>query len=269
MGDVDVKYLRDKNVPQLLERLAAEIVTKRPADPEAFLAERFALGSDGNVRRGEAVKVYGISLDPATTAVLLAAGYAGVAVEYAEADPLRTGSVDINVLNPFGRAPVLEYHGTTVLEAAAIVRFLCNGTNALPLRARFRVRIESAFEVVSANVLPLAVNAANVKYFEPRRKSRPADNTAVTAVVERFTESLVPLMSLYFKEGVWLVGTEASVADLCLGAAVFTIQHVVGVDAMRSDGLKKWWDALQREPYFQTSLRGFAAVAAQAQRPAA
>jgi hypothetical protein len=46
MTEVDVKYLREKNVPALLEKLAAEVVARKPADPEAFIREKYAVGDE-------------------------------------------------------------------------------------------------------------------------------------------------------------------------------------------------------------------------------
>jgi glutathione S-transferase len=264
MSEVDVKYLRDKNVPILLEKLAAEIVSKKPQDPELFLRERFSLGDEGFVKRGDTVKVYGVKLDPMTGFVLVAAAAVGAKVDLVEVD-LSKPPQDFISASPFLRAPILDYKGATALESAA-ARFLCHNTPALPLAAQPRMVRESALEAVMSTVFSEATNAINEKIFLPKKAARPVDNVAIVSIVERTKNYAGQLERAYFRESEWLTGTSPGIADYAFGVAIFTFHSVIGVEIANSPKLAAFWSAFQALPYYGEALSAFNVAALAAQR---
>lgn len=268
MSEIDVKYLREKGIAQLLESIAADLAIQKPANPEQYLRERFALSTaDTAARTGacETVKVHANSLDPNCSLALLAAGYARLAVDYEEVD------LDANKhltkafteLNAFQKVPVLEHNGLVVSDSGAIVRYLCHGKPALPLAARERARIDSAFEAVRLQVLPEVTTAVVEAVFAPRRSRRPVDQAAVGASVQRVKDLVGTLNSTYFRESQWMVGKDITIADIALAAAAFTMLNVVGQNVCTDAGSKTWFDAMQRETFYNEALKGYAAAAAQ------
>jgi len=270
MAEVDVRYLRDKGIAHLLESIAADLAIQQPDNPEQYLRERFALSSSDpsqkGVAQGDTVTVHASSLDPCCSLVLLAAGYARVAVEYSEVD------IDTNkhltsaftALNPFQKVPVLEHQGLVLGDSGAIARYLCHGRPALPLAPRDRARIDAAFEAVRNQLLPEVTAAAVEAVFAPRRSRRPVDQAALAATTQRVREVVTTITAAFFRDSVWVVGRTMSLADLALAAAAFTMANVVGQDVFTDGAAKVWFDTMQRESFYTESLKGFAAAAAQA-----
>lgn len=265
MADIDVKYLREKGVPVLLESLAAEIVAKKPANPELFLKEKFSLGDDGVIRKSEPVRVYGTALDVYTTIALLAAGYSRTPVEYIEVDGV-TPNPTFAQLSPFSRVPVLDNAGTVIVEAGPITRALCSRTAALPLAARENCRIDTAFETIMTNVVTDVARVLHERLFSPRQNNRPVDALNVAAAIEVTNARLQQVNShpSFFRDSHWVVGTELSIADIALAAAIFALQHTAGVNSVSGlERLQRWWTVMQQQEFFVESLRGFSAAALQ------
>lgn len=268
MADIDVKYLRDKNIAQLLESIAADLATQKPSDPEQYLRDRFAVADAGGITQGEAVKIHASQLDPCCALVLIAAAYARASVDYAEVDieANKHLSTEFTAINPFQKVPVMEHKGLVVNDSGAIVRYLCNGKPALPLAARERAKIDAAFESIRASSLADATTAATEAVFAPRRSRRPADPVAVGTAVQAVKDSLRVVAERFFKESEWMLGRSITVADLALAAVAFTMAQTVGQDCFTDGPLKVWYDAMQKEAFFVESMRGFSAAAAQVRR---
>ena len=268
MADIDVKYLRDKGVPQLLEGIAADIASQKPADPEAFLRARFAGGSAGGVSAGEEVKLYANQLDPGCAMALVAAAYARVAVVYSEVDVSKNQHItpEFGRLSPFHQVPVLDHNGVVLADAGAVTRYLCSGTPATPQGARERAKVDAAFEAIRTHVLPAATAAAQETVLLPARNHRPIDQHALQAHVESTRSALRTVATAYFKDSTWVVGKDFSLADIALAAVAFTMKNTVGVDCFGEGSLKLWFDAVQREPSYAQGLKDYMAAAAAAAR---
>ena len=266
MAEVDVKYLRERGIAQLLESIAADLAIQKPANPEQYLRERFALsgGDTQGINQGDSVTVHASSLDPCCAMVLLAAGYARVSVDYSEVD-IDTNkhlTSDFTNMNPFQKVPVLEHKGLVVTDSGAIVRYLCHGRPALPLAPRDRARFDAAFEAVRSNLLPEVTAAAVEAVFAPRRSRRPIDQAALSASVQKVRDVVATLNATYFREGNFVVGRSITVADIALAAAAFTMANVVGQDVCNDGPIKSWFESIKRESFYSDSLKGFAAAAA-------
>ena len=266
MAEIDIKYLREKNVPTLMEKIAADIVARKPADPEAFLREKYAMGDEGQPKRGDNARVFGVKLDPGTGTVLMACAYVGITPAMTEVDP-SIATADFTTVSPLKRYPVLDHQGIVTVEVGAATRYIAHATGALPLAPRVRGGIESAFEVIQNSVNADATTAANERVFTPTRSARPVDHVAVSAAAERYKVNLAQLEAMYFKESEWVVGKEPSIADMSLASAIFTFQHVIGIDAVEGRPIiAKFWNAVQQQKFFSDSMKGFTAAAVAIQR---
>ena len=252
MAEIDVKYLREKNIPLLLETLAAELVVKKPADPEGYIRDRFDSGEE-RFKPNDEVRLYGTTLEPNSTAAMLAAAFAKVKILLVEVSPDGPGPTDFAAVSPFGRVPVIDHNGVAVLECRSIVDYLCSHTSAVPLNQRERAKVMSAAEVIQLNVLNEAAAAVNEKVFLPKRNNRPVDASAVQAAATKFRAALASFQSGqgYFLESQWVIGKTPTVADIILAAAVFSLHHVVGFDCVAGlEKIGKWWGAVQQEAFY-------------------
>lgn len=270
MTEIDVKYLRDKGIAQLLESIAADLALQKPTDPELYLRERFALAdaSTQGVAPGDDLIVHSSNLDTSSAMVLIAAAYVRASVEYSEVDVETNKHLSVNYLavSPFGKVPAIEHKGMVVTDGGAIVRYVCHGRPALPLASRDRARIDSAFEAVRTSLLPEVNAAAAEAVFAPRRNRRPVDRVALSAAVQRVRDVIATINETYFKDSVWVVSRSLTIADIALAACAFTMANVVGQDVCTDGPIKAWFDAVQREPCYSEALKGFAATAAQLRR---
>lgn len=256
MGDAEVEYLKDKNIPMLLETLAAELVVHKPGDPEAYLRERFAAGgesSESNER--DPIAIYGTMLCPRTAIARMASVYSKATTTFKEIPDVKT----IAHVAPFGRLPALEHSGLVVAEVGPVVKYLCQQSIVYPVTTRNRFKVESAFDTVVCNVLPEAVAAVDEKVFLPQKNNRPVDTAAVQASASRFRSALIQLQTgQFFVESEWVAGKTCSIADLALAACVFSLHTVAGFDCLSGLAkIEKWWAAIQRERCFTFGLKEF------------
>lgn len=307
-ADLDVGYLKEKRIPALLETLAAEFIVHKPHDPESYLKNRFFVGSEGAIDAGsaEAGIVYVSKLCPLSAIVKMAVTRCAARMQVKELDasPSAGGSsgssssptsvggskfggpsgaagptavtsfaptnrADV-ACSPFGKTPCLEHNGLALLEVGPVVRYLCHGTPYLPPTLRPRMKVEVAFDVIVANVLPHATIAVNEKFIVPRLTNRPVDNAAIQQAASRFRSDLVQLTSAvgantsqFFSESVWVAGREPSIADMALAAGLFAVQSVGGFDVITGlSRVEKWWDAARTEQWYVKGLADWHQLAA-------
>ena len=265
MTDIDVAYLREKNVAQLLESLAADIVTQKPSDPEAFLRSRFSTGEVGAIARGEECRLHCFTLDPSCALALIATSYARINLDYTEVDFDTQAQLtpQFSRVNAFQRVPVLEHQGVVLLEPGSICRYLCHTTAAYPSSTRDRAKTDAAFEAIRCYLLPDVTAAVYEKVLNPRRLRRPCDPLGVAQAVDKVKATLAAIGRQFFRESAWVVGREFSIADMALAACAFSMTQVVGELLVFNEGtLQTWWAAAQNERCVMDGLRGFANAAA-------
>jgi glutathione S-transferase len=252
MSEIDVKYLREKNIAQLLEAIASELVVKKPVDPETYIRDRFDAAED-RFKANDEVRLYGTTLDPNTTVSLLAGAFAKLRMLLVEVPVDGPAPTDFTAVSPFGRVPVVDHNGTVVLECRSVVEYLCAHTSAVPVNAKDKAKVLSALEVIQLNVLTEAITAVNEKVFLPKRNNRPVDAAAVQSAATKFRSALATFQSGhgYFLESHWVFGNSVTVADLVLAGAVFSLHYVAGFDCVTGlDKISKWWAAMQEEAFF-------------------
>jgi glutathione S-transferase len=264
MTDVDVKYLRDRGIPLLMEAIAQELLAKKPSDPEAYL--RLKYGGDAVTGlKGESIRLYGTLLCPFTAVAMMAAHYAAVDLNYVEIDrsSVEKGTApEFLRLSPYGSVPVVEHKATIVYAFPTAVRYLLQGTEAQLASAS--PRVEDAFDTVRMHVLQPADQSAHAHIHHPRKHRRPQDAAECTRLNDAVRNNLKPIAELYFRESVWMLGTAPTSADMALAAAAFTMKHVVGFDVFLTSPppVRHWWENVQKMPWFTAALQNFSAEAA-------
>lgn len=302
-ADLDVTYLKEKKIPALLESLAAEFIVHKPHDPESYLRNRFHAGTESSgLEEGgssdELGVIYLSKLCPLSAIVKMAASRCAVRLGITELESVTTAgggaggsptatssklstqaqSTSLVATNrttevassPFGKTPCIENKGLVVLEVGPVVRYLCHGTPYLPATFRNRVKVEVAFDVIVANVLPNALIAVNEKYVLPRATNRPVDGAAIQQAASRFRSDIVQMLqrngassSSFFAESLWVAGREPSIADMALAAGVFALQNIAGYDVITGlSAVEKWWDAVKAEAWYVKGLGDWVSVAA-------
>lgn len=265
MTEIDAKYLRDKRIADLLETIAADIVVKRPANPELYLKERFSVQAEEVFKPSEPAVLYTRTLDPLCSVALMAAAFSRVPLQHIEVGGNAVIPKDFNTISPFGRVPAVDHCGMAVLECGPVVRYLCSQTTALPSALRERVKVDTAFCVIENNLLSEAAAAVNERVFAPKNSGRAVDVVALQSIATRFRASLSYLQSTpsLFSDSQWIVGKQATVADFALAAAVFAMMNVAGYDCLT--GLEKittWWEMVKAEKFFVEGMRDFIVEAA-------
>lgn len=256
MSDAEVEYLKDKNVPALLESLAAELVVHKPGDPEAYLRERFAASVESTAATdNDNIVLHGATLCPRTAIAKMASIHCKVPITFKEVSDVKT----IAHVTPFGRLPALEHSGLVIAEVGPVVKYLAQQSVMYPATSRNRFKVESAFDTIVNNILPEAVAAVDEKVFIPRKNSRPVDTAAVQASASKFRSALIQLQTgQFFVESEWVAGKGCSIADLALAACVFSLHSVAGFDCLSGlSKIERWWDAIQRDRCFTVGLKEF------------
>ena len=278
---MDVKYMHDKGVPKLLERLAAAIMYHRPENPELFASLFFNhennLSHDGaHTAIGHKISVFGRVLDPFCSLVLLAACYAGFEVDYIEVTQVIQDSPAFQQISPLQRVPAVIFphdknqEQVSMCDTRAIVSHIFS---VIPAAAASPAD-EDTFGVIVGDVLPAVLNAVELAYYEPRRTGQPlADITVLQPVAAAIKSALTKLIDtgrifpksktselecqLYARAQ----GSVHSKIDLALGAVAFTMKYVVGRDIFDEGNIKTWFDELQSHAFYKTGLQRFRATA--------
>ena len=147
---------------------------------------------------------------------------------------------------PFGKAPVLELDdGTLLPESNAILFHLGQGTRFVPSGALEQAQMLSwMFWEQNQHEGVIAVRAALLTY--PHRKAQ--------ATPERLAElltsgnALLQMMEDHLRPRDWLLGDEASLADICLYAYTHTAGTRGGYDLAPFPALRAWLGRVQALP---------------------
>lgn len=139
---------------------------------------------------------------------------------------------------PFGKAPVLELDdGTLLPESNAILSWLGRDTRFMPKDALEQAQMLSwMFWEQNQHEGVIAVRAALLNY--PHRKAQ--------ATPERMAElldsgnALLKIMDDHLTGRDWLVGADASLADICLYAYTHTAETRGGYDLAPYPAVQAW-----------------------------
>lgn len=147
---------------------------------------------------------------------------------------------------PFGKAPVLQLDdGTLMPESNAILSYLGQGTRFVPTDAVAQAQMLAwMFWEQNQHEGVIAVRAALRSY--PHRRA--------DATPERLAElltrgnALLQIMEDHLATYDWLVGTNVSLADLCLYAYTHTADTRGGYDLAPFPALTRWLERIRALP---------------------
>ena len=150
---------------------------------------------------------------------------------------------------PFGKAPVLELDdGQLLPESNAILCYLGEGTAFVPSDPLLRAEMLSwMFWEQNQHEGVIAVRAALLSYPHRRAQATPE---RLAELLDR-GHALLGLMDRHLQGRDWLVGDEASLADLCLYAYTHSAGSRGGFDMDRFAAVNRWLARIAALPGYQ------------------
>ena len=139
---------------------------------------------------------------------------------------------------PFGKAPVLELEGGTLLpESNAILWHLGQGTRFVPGDALAQAQMLSwLFWEQNQHEGVIAVRAALLCY--PHRKPEATPERLAELLTRG--QAVLQIMEDHLSTRDWLVGDAPSLADICLYAYTHTADTLGGFDLAPFPALRAW-----------------------------
>ena len=150
---------------------------------------------------------------------------------------------------PFGKAPVLQLDdGNHLPESNAILLYLGDGTSFIPDSPVARAQVLAwMFWEQNQHEGVIAVRAALLTY--PHRKSE-ATPERLHALLQR-GHDLLQIMETRLAEQDWLVGTEPSLADICLFAYTHSAEELGGFEMDRFPAIRRWISQIKAMDRFE------------------
>jgi len=149
---------------------------------------------------------------------------------------------------PFGKAPVLELDdGTLLPESNAILFWLGQGTRFVPDDALEQAQMLSwMFWEQNQHEGVIAVRAALLSY--PHRKAQATPERLADLLASG--NALLQIMEDHLRMRDWLVGGDATLADLCLYAYTHTAETRGGFDLAPFPAICGWLDRVAALPRY-------------------
>ncbi len=147
---------------------------------------------------------------------------------------------------PFGKAPVLALDdGTLLPESNAILWHLAQGTAFWPTDPMAQAQVLSwMFWEQNQHEGVIAVRAALLTY--PQRKAQ-ATPERLAALLDQ-GHALLGIMENHLHTRDWLVGSAASIADICVYAYTHSAESKGGFDLSRFPAVTAWLDRITALP---------------------
>jgi len=201
-------------------------------------------------------QLYHHALCPFSRKVRIVAGEKGVPLELVREHPWerRDGFAR---LNPAGQTPVLVKGGTVLADSGAIVEYLEETIEAVPLygsgaleRAENRRLVawcEGKF--YSEVVVPLL----SERMFKRLVTRQPPDAAALRTAA-RAAEGHFDYLDDLLDHRRWLSGVTFGIADITAAAQISVADYLGGIDWIGHEPLKMWYSALKSRPTFRPLL---------------
>jgi len=158
--------------------------------------------------------------------------------------------------NPAGRTPVLELeNGETLAESGAILLYLAEGTDLLPVERFGRARA-AQWLFFGQNLLEPNVGTARFWLLTGRAEG----NEAVLEKAQTMGRAALGILDSHLVRNEFLLGERYSVADIGL----YGYTHVAresGIDTDRFHAVREWLGRVQATPGFMNDLEAYPANA--------
>jgi glutathione S-transferase len=159
--------------------------------------------------------------------------------------------------NPAGRTPVLELeNGETVAESGAILLYLAEGTDLLPVERLGRARA-AQWLFFEQNLLEPNVGTARFWLLTGRAEG----NEAVLARAQKMGLAALGVLDSHLGGRAFLLGERYSVADIGLYGYTHVAREA-GIDTDRFDAVRDWLARVRETPGFMNDLEAYPAHAA-------
>lgn len=156
--------------------------------------------------------------------------------------------------HPFGKVPVLEIDGMTLLETDAICRYLeaaHPSPSLVPDDAKDRARMNMIISLTGSYGYGACIGAAGYHLF-PDFLGNP-DEAAYAGFLDKAKTFLALVMDIKGASP-WLAGDAPSLADYFLGPVIFYVAISPAADELLAvPGVKDWWDRIAGNPTFVAS----------------
>ena len=159
--------------------------------------------------------------------------------------------------HPFGKVPVLEWDGFSILETAAITRFLNDelpGKSLVPASAHDRARMDMAIGLIDSYGYGALAGGVAAYHLFPDFVGGKNDKMRQDGI-ENGRMLLQYLMKL--RGNSTFVAGELSLADLFLAPIMAYVSMTPDKDVLfGTDGVTSWWDAVSALESFTTTAPG-------------
>jgi glutathione S-transferase len=154
--------------------------------------------------------------------------------------------------NPLGRTPVLELaDGSTIAESGAILLYLAEGTDLLPVDSVARAHVHQWLFVEQNDVEP---NLGRARFWRLTGRDRLSPEIYANCLTR--AEAAIDGLEAHLDGGEWVAGDRYTVADLALWAYV----HLAGdvdVDLGARPAVSAWIERVQATPGFLEDLEPY------------
>jgi len=159
--------------------------------------------------------------------------------------------------HPFGKVPVLEWDGSTILETTAITRFLNDklpGRSLVPATAEDRARMDMTIGLIDSYGYGALIGGVAAFHLFPDFVGGRNDSMRQKGIEDG--RKLLQLLMELRGSGPFIAG-DLSLADLFL-APIMAYVTMTPDSGTVSDvpGLSEWWDKINALPCFQNTPPG-------------
>ncbi len=159
--------------------------------------------------------------------------------------------------HPFGKVPVLEHDGLTIIETSAITRYLNDvlpGRSLVPATPRDRARMDEAIGVIDSYGYPALIGGVAAYHLFPdfvggkNREAHDKGHEIGRAVLDYLMQ--VRATSEF-------IAGDLSLADLYLAPIVQYVSMTPDKDELfAAQGFSQWWDSIQAMPSYASTKLG-------------
>ena len=180
--------------------------------------------------------------------------YEQVPVDVLKGEPKQPGHL---ARHPFGKVPVLEHDGMTIIETSAITRYLNDvlpGRSLVPQGPKDRARMDEVIGVLESYGYGALIGGVAAYHLFPEfvgGKDKEAHDKG------RETGRRVLDYAMGVRGGSAFLAGDLSLADLYLAPIVQYVSMTPDAEALfAAEGFAQWWDAIQALPSYASTRLG-------------
>jgi glutathione S-transferase len=155
-------------------------------------------------------------------------------------------------LHPFGKVPVLQHDGRTIIETSAIARYIdaaFPGPSLQPGDPVLAARMNQLVAVLETYLYPIMVGRVVMQHVRQRYMRRPINRGVIQKAMPQVRDALAAVEAM-MDSGEFVVGKSLTLADLFLGAFLSPfLQTPEGKRTLpKYAKLSAWWEKFNRRP---------------------